>query len=161
MITVLRNNILERKKCGAYSRNLPKSIKEKGSVLFMSKEVGHIQDSTKIAGKSFKIAFSDDPNRDHDQNATLRDFVYNLERLPELSCSHSIDDRLVYADVIRILNLANLSKKMRLALLYRLVYRLPKKKAAKKVGISVPTLDKLIIRALTLVNVAIHKKEEN
>ena len=124
------------------------------------KEVGHIQDSSKIAGKSFKIAFSDDPNRDHDQNASLRDFIYNLERLPELSCSHSIDDRVVYADVIRIINRSNLSKKMRLALLHRLVHGLAKKECAKKVGVSCGTLDKLIIRALTLVNEVIHKGED-
>ena len=124
------------------------------------KEVGHIQDSTKIAGKSFKLVFVDESNRDHDQNATLRDFVYNLERLPELSCSRSIDDRLVYADVIRIINFANLSKKMRLALLYRLVHRLPKKVAAKKIGCSTGTLDKLIIRALALIDVTIHKGED-
>lgn len=128
--------------------------------MFMSKKVGHIQDSSKIAGKSFKIAFSDDPNRDHDQNASLRDFVYNLERLPELSCSHSIDDRMVYADIIRILNRANLSKKMRLALLYRFVHRLTKKESAEKLGISVVTLDKLIIRALTLIDVTIHEGED-
>jgi len=125
------------------------------------KEVGHIQDSSKIAGKSFKIAFSDDPNRDHDQNASLRDFIYNLERLPELSCSHSIDDRVVYADVIRIINRSNLSKKMRLALLHRLVHGLAKKECAKKVGVSTSTLDKLIIRALTLIDSAIHKKKED
>ena len=124
------------------------------------KEVGHIQDSTKIAGKSFKIAFSDNPNRDHDQNATLRDFVYNLERLAELACSHSLDDRLVYADVIRIINRSNLSKKMRLALLYRFVHHLTKKESAKKLSISVVTLDKLIIRALTLIDVTIHEGED-
>ncbi len=126
----------------------------------VKKEVGHIQDSTKIAGKSFKIAFVDESNRDHDQNATLRDFVYNLEKLAEFACSHSIDERLVYADVIRILNCANLSKKMRLALLYRLVYRLSKKVAAKKIGCSTGTLDKLIVRALALIDEVIHKGED-
>ena len=123
------------------------------------KKVGHIQDSSKIEGKSFKIAFADDPNRDHDQNASVRDFIYNLERLAELSCSYNIDDRTVYADVIRILNLANFSKKMRLALLYRFVHGLAKKECAKKLGVSCVTLDKLIIRALTLIDEAIHKKE--
>ena len=125
----------------------------------VKKEVGHIHDNSKIEGKSFKIAFSDNPNRDHDQNTTLRDFVYNLERLAELSCSHSVDDRLVYADVIRILNCAKLSKKMRLALLYRFVHGLAKKECAKKLSISTSTLDRLLDRALTLVDEAIHKKE--
>ena len=124
------------------------------------KEVGHIQDSSKIEGKSFKIVFSDNPNHDHDQNASVRDFIYNLERLPELSCSYNIDDRTVYADVIRILNLANLSKKMRLALLYRFVHGLAKKECAKKIGVSVATLDKLIIRALALIDEVIHKGED-
>ncbi len=126
----------------------------------VKKEVGHIHDNSKIAGKSFKIAFSDNPNRDHDQNTTLRDFVYNLERLPELSCSHSVDDRLVYADVIRILNRSNLSKKMRLALLYRFVHQLTKKESAKKIGISTSSFDRLLICTLTLIDSAIHKKED-
>ena len=126
----------------------------------VKKEVGHIQDSTKIAGKSFKLVFADESNRDHDQNTTLRDFVYNLERLAELACSHSVEDRLVYADVIRILNCANLSKKMRLALLHRFVHQLTKKESAKKIGVSTSTLDRLLIRALSLIDVAIHKKED-
>jgi len=127
----------------------------------VKKEVGHIQDSTKIAGKSFKIAFVDESNRDHDQNATLRDFVYNLEKLAEFACSHSIDERLVYADVIRILNCANLSKKMRLALLYRFVHHLTKKECSKKLGISSSSFDRLLIRALSLIDATLHKKEED
>ena len=124
------------------------------------KEVGHIQDSSKIEGKSFKIVFSDDPNRDHDQNVTLRDFIYNLERLAELACSHSLDDHLVYADVIRILNRSNLSKKMRLALLYRFVHRLTKKECGKKLNISSSSFDKLIVRALSLIDTVIRKGED-
>ena len=127
----------------------------------VKKEVGHIYDSSKIAGKSFKLVFVDESNRDHDQNTTLRDFVYNLERLPELSCSHSVDDRLVYADVIRILNFANLAKKMRLALLYRFVHHLTKKECSKKLGISTSSFDRLLVRALSMVDTVIHVKEED
>ena len=125
------------------------------------KKVGHIQDTSKIHGKSFEMMFHAISSQDHSENVTLLDFVYNLQHLAELQVSYDLNDRDTYADTIHIINNANLSKKMRLALLHRFVHHLSKKECSQKLGISTGTLDRLLIRALALIDETIHKKKED
>ncbi len=116
------------------------------------KKVGHIQDTAKIHGKSFEMMFHIVNSEDHSENLTLLDVVYNLQHLAELQVSYDLNDRDTYADVIHILNTANLSKKMRLAILHRVVCGDSLKVTASKLQISVPTLDRIIDRALSLID---------